>query len=69
MSTDRSLTETESADVETEHPTSNEQSQSRHEKNVPPENRVADATRVIRELQGSIRTGGQKFTRDERNAR
>ena len=69
MPTDRSLTETEYLDVKAEYTTSNKPSQSRHEKNVPPEKRVADATRVIRELQSSIRTGGQKFTRDERNAR
>ena len=69
MPADKNLIATESADVETEHPTSNEQSQSRHEKDVPPEKRVAEATRVIRELQSSIRTGGQKFTREERNAR
>ena len=69
MPADKNLIATESADVETEHPTSNEQPQSPHEKNVPPEKRVADATRVIRELQSSIRTGGQKFTREERNAR
>lgn len=69
MPTDKNLIATESADVEAEHPTSNEQPQSPHETNVPPEKRVADATRVIRELQSSIRTGGQKFTREERNAR
>ena len=69
MPTDKNLIATESADVETEHSTSNEQPQSRHEKNVPPEKWVAEATRVIRELQSSIRTGGQKFTREERNAR
>ena len=69
MPTDKNLIATESADVETEHPTSNEQPQSPYEKDVPPEKRVADATRVIRELQSSIRTGGQKFIREERNAR
>ena len=69
MSTNRSLTETEHLDVEAEYTTSNEQTQSPHEKDVPPEKRVADATRVIRESQSSIRTGGQKFTHEERNAR
>lgn len=69
MSTDRSLTETEHLDVEAEYTTSNEQPQSPYEKNVPPEKRVADAMRVVWELQSSIRTGGQKFTREERNAR
>ena len=69
MSGDKTLTETEHSDIETENTTSNEQSISRREKYVPPEKRDVDATRVIRELQSSIRTGGRKFTREERNAR
>ena len=33
------------------------------------ENRAAEAMKVIRDLQGSIFTGGQKFTREEMNER
>ncbi|MCY3771296.1 MAG: hypothetical protein OXG98_04665 [Gemmatimonadetes bacterium] len=33
------------------------------------EQRAAEAMRVIRELQGSITTGGRRFTRDEMNER
>ena len=33
------------------------------------ENRAAEAMKVIRDLQGSIFTGGRKFTREEMNER
>ena len=69
MPTDKNLIATESADVETEHSTSNEQSQSRHEKDVSSEKQAAEAVKAIRELQSSVCTGGRKFTRKQMNER
>ena len=36
---------------------------------VQRENQVAEAMKVIRDLQGNIFTGGRKFTREEMNER
>ena len=69
MPTDKNLIATESADIETEHPTSNEQSQSRREKEVPSEKQATEALKVIRELQSSVFTRGRKFIREEMNER
>lgn len=52
-----------------EHTTLNEQFRLWLENYVRREQRAAEAMRVIRELQGSITTGGRKFTRDEMNER
>ena len=69
MPTDKNLIATESADIETEHPTSNEQSQSRREKEVPSEKQATEALKVIRELRSSVFTRGRKFIREEMNER
>ena len=69
MPTDKNLIATEHPDVETEHTTSNEQSQSQHEKDVLSKKPASEAMRVIRELQSSIFTRGRKFTRKEMNER
>ena len=69
MPTDKNLIATESADIETEHPTSNEQSQSRREKEVPSEKQATEALEVIRELRSSVFTRGRKFIREEMNER
>ena len=52
-----------------EHTTLNEQFRLWLENYVRREQRAAEAMRVMRELQGSIFTGGRKFTRDEMNER
>ena len=69
MPTDNDLIATESAEVETEHPTSIEKSESRHEKDVTPEKQATEALKVIRELQSSVFTRGRKFIREEMNER
>lgn len=58
------------------HTTLNEQFQlwlqdyvQRNEDCIQRENQAAEAMKVMRELQGSIFTGGRKFTREEMNER
>lgn len=52
-----------------EHTTLNEQFRLWLESYARREQQVAEAMRVMRELQGRISTGGRKFTRDEMNER
>ena len=69
MPTDKNRNSTDHPEIETEHSTSSEQSQSRHENNILPEKQAAEAMKTIRKLQRSIFTGGRKFTREEMNER
>ena len=50
MPTDKNRNSTDHPEIETEHSTSNEQSQSRHENNILPEKQAAEAMKAIREV-------------------
>ena len=69
LSADENLIEAARRQAVSEHTTLNQQFRLWLENYVRREQRAADAMRVIRELQGSITTGGRRFTRDEMNER
>lgn len=69
LSADENLIEAARRRAVSEHTTLNEQFQLWLENYARREQQVAEAMRVMRELQGSIFTGGRKFTRDEMNER
>ena len=69
LSADENLIEAARRRAVAEHTTLNAQFRLWIENYVRREQQAAEAMRVIRELQGSLFTGGQKFTRDEMNER
>ncbi|MDE2845548.1 MAG: hypothetical protein OXO51_02445 [Gemmatimonadota bacterium] len=69
FSADENLIEAARRQAITEHTTLNEQFRLWLKNYVRREHRAAEAMRVIHELQGSITTGGRKFSRDEMNER
>ena len=69
FSADENLIEAARRQAIAERTTLNERFRLWLENYVRREQRAAEAMRVIRELQGSITTGGRKFTRDEMNER
>lgn len=69
FSADENLIEAARRQAVSEHTTLNQQFRLWLERYVRREQRAAEAMRVIRELQGSITTGGRRFTRDEMNER
>ena len=69
FSPDENLIEAVRRRAAAEHTSLNEQFRLWLQKYVQGEKQPAEAVRVIRELQRSIFTGGQKFTRDEINER
>ena len=69
FSADENLIEAARRQASSEHTTLNEQFRLWLENYVRREQRAAEAVHVICELQGSIFTGGRKFTRDEMNER
>ena len=69
LSADENLIEAARRQAVSEHTTLNQQFRLWLESYVRREQRAVEAIRVIRELQGSITTGGRKFTRDELNER
>jgi len=69
FSADENLIEAARRQAVAEHTTLNEQFRLWLKNYVRREHRAAEAMRVIRELQGSITTGGRKFSRDEMNER
>ncbi len=69
LSADENLIEAARRQAVSEHTTLNQQFRLWLENYVRREQRAAEAMRVIRELQGSITTGGRRFTRDEMNER
>ena len=69
FSADENLIEAARRQANSERTTLNEQFRLWLENYVRREQRAAEAVHVIRELQGSIFTGGRKFTRDEMNER
>ena len=69
FSADENLIEAARRQAFAEHTTLNEQFRLWLENYVRREHRAAEAMRVIRELQGSITTGGRRFSRDELNER
>ncbi|MCY3713626.1 MAG: hypothetical protein F4Z29_11370 [Gemmatimonadetes bacterium] len=69
FSADENLIEAARRQAIAEHTTLNEQFRLWLKNYVRREHRAAEAMRVIRELQGSITTGGRKFSRDEMNER
>ena len=69
LSADESLIDAARRRAVAEHTTLNEQFRLWLESYVRREQQASEAWRVIRELQGSLRTGGRKFSRDEMNER
>ena len=69
LSADENLIEAARRRAVSEHTTLNKQFRLWLENYVRREQQAAEAVRVMRELQGSIFTGGRKFTRDEMNER
>jgi len=69
LSADENLIEAARRQAVSERTTLNQQFRLWLEYYVRREQRAAEAMRVIRELQGSISTGGRRFTRDEMNER
>lgn len=69
LSADEDLIEAARRRAVSEHTTLNQQFRLWLENYVRREQRAAEAMGVIHELQGSISTGGRKFTRDEMNER
>ena len=69
LSADENLIEAARQRAVSEHTTLNEQFRLWLKNYVRREQQAAEAVRVMRELQGSIFTGGRKFTRDEMNER
>ncbi len=69
LSADENLIEAARRRAVSEHTTLNEQFRLWLKRYVRREQQAAEAMRVMRELQGSISTGGRKFTRDEMNER
>ncbi len=69
LSADENLIEAARQRAVAEHTTLNEQFRLWLEDYVGRKQQAAEAMKVIRELQGSIFTGGRKFTRDEMNER
>ena len=69
LSADENLIEGARRRALSEHTTLNEQFRLWLQNYVRREQQAAEAMRVMRELQGSIFTGGRKFTRDEMNER
>ncbi len=69
LSADENLIEAARRRAVSEHTTLNEQFRLWLKNYVRREQQAAEAVRVMRELQGSIFTGGRKFTRDEMNER
>ena len=69
FSADENLIEAARRQAIAEHTTLNEQFRLWLKDYVRHERRAAEAMREIRELQGSITSGGRKFTRDEMNER
>ena len=69
LSADENLIEAARRRAVAEHTTLNEQFRLWLENYVRREQQAAEAVRVMHELQGSIFTGGRKFTRDEMNER
>ena len=69
FSADENLIEAARQRAVAEHTTLNEQFRLWLEDYVGRKQQAAEAMKVIRELQGSIFTGGRKFTRDEMNER
>ena len=69
LSADENLIEAARRRALSEHTTLNEQFRLWLENYARREQQAAEAVRVMRELQGSIFTGGRKFTRDEMNER
>ena len=69
LNADENLIEAARQRAVAEHTTLNEQFRLWLEDYVGRKQQAAEAMKVIRELQGSIFTGGRKFTRDEMNER
>lgn len=69
LSADENLIEAARRRAMAEHTTLNEQFRVWLSHYVGRERQAAEAMKVIRELQGSIFTGGRRFTRDEMNER
>ena len=69
FSADENLIEAARRQADSEHTTLNQQFRLWLENYVRREQRTAEAMRDIRELQGSITTGGRRFTRSEMNER
>ena len=69
LSADENLIEAARRRAVSERTTLNEQFRSWLKRYVRREQQAAEAMRVMRELQGTISTGGRKFTRDEMNER
>ena len=69
LSADENLIEAARRRAVAEHTTLNAQFRLWIENYVRREQQAAEAMSVIRELQSSLFTGGQKFTRDEMNER
>ena len=69
LSADEHLIEAARRQAVSEHTTLNQQFRRWLENYVRREQRAAEAMRVVRELQGTITTGGRRFTRDEMNER
>ena len=69
FSADENLIEAARRQAVSEHTTLNQKFRLWLESYVRHEQRATEAMRVIRELQGSITTGGRRFSRDEMNER
>ena len=69
LSADENLIEAARRRAVSEHTTLNEQFRLWLKNYARREQQAAEAMRVMRELQGSISTGGRKFSRDEMNER
>ncbi len=69
MSANENLIEAARRQAVVERTTLNQQFRLWLENYVRRDQQAAEAMRVIRELQGSLFTGGRKFTRDEMNER
>jgi hypothetical protein len=69
LSADEKLIEAARARARAEHTTLNEQFRRWLANYAQRKQRADEAMAVIHELQGRLRTGGRKFTRDEMNER
>ena len=69
FSADERMIEAARARARRERTTLNEQFRRWLEAYATREDRARDAMRVIEELRTTVRTGGRRFTRDERNER
>lgn len=69
LSADETLIEAARARARAEHTTLNEEFRRWLADYARREQRAADARAVIEKLQGYVRTGGRKFSRDEMNER